>query len=183
MNEQIKSGSRDLHTDECIRTYTGRYINVFDPQPDCISIIDIAHALSHQCRFGGHVPYFYSVAQHSMAVAACCSVKNKLAGLLHDATEAYLCDIPKPIKRHLPDYKKVEELLMRAIALRYGFQYPFHDEIKMYDKIILEKEHNELIINRIPSKISAAEVKERFIESFYQYQYVNTYQQITESPN
>ncbi|MFC4230551.1 hypothetical protein ACFOW1_01525 [Parasediminibacterium paludis] len=60
----------DLYKPNCIRTYTGLYMNVFDPTPEMICIEDIAHALSHQCRFSGHTKQFYSVAQHSYHVAA-----------------------------------------------------------------------------------------------------------------
>jgi uncharacterized protein len=77
----------NLYEPDCIRTYTGLYINVFNPKPEMIEIEDIAHALSFQCRFGGHLPKFYSVAQHSLN----CSylVKEpalKLTALLHDAS-------------------------------------------------------------------------------------------------
>ena len=84
-----------------IRTYTGKYINVFDPDPEMIDIEDIAHSLSNTCRWGGHCRKFYSVAQHSVMVVDWLPVsdsKLRLAGLMHDATEAYLTDLSKPIK-------------------------------------------------------------------------------------
>jgi sialic acid synthase SpsE len=82
-----------------------------------ITIEDIAHALSNQCRFSGHVERFYSVAQHSVLVAS--FSKNKLAGLLHDASEAYLVDVPRPIKPEFPAYAEIEKNIMQVIAKKY----------------------------------------------------------------
>src|SRR5690606_26745918 len=114
LNQLIKM--ENLYEANCIRTFTGQYINVFDPKPDLIRIEDIAHALSQMPRFGGHLPVFYSVAQHSLACAHKVSSRNALAALLHDASEAYLMDIPKPIKNNLHNYKETEHALMEVIA-------------------------------------------------------------------
>src|SRR5665811_1025646 len=96
----------NLYTPNCIRTFTGIYMNVFEPTPEMISIEDIAHALTMQCRFGGHLPDFYSVAQHSLNCSYLIdNPKLKLTALLHDASEAYLLDIPRPIKNNLNNYK------------------------------------------------------------------------------
>lgn len=168
MSEQIKSGSNDLHTGETIRTFRGHYVNVFDPDPETIDIVDIAHALSHVCRFAGHTPIFYSVAQHSIQVSNLCHHEHKLAGLLHDASEAYLCDIPRPIKRHLQGYKAIEENLMRVIAGKFGLLWPLHSEVKDYDQVVLEREHRTLILNRdYVHAMSHSEAKERFLQKFY----------------
>lgn len=101
-----------------ISTYTGLDFNVINPRPSDIKIEDIAHALSMQCRAGGHYNQFYSVAQHSIS---CCreakarglSTEVQLCCLLHDASEAYLNDIPRPIKED--DYKEKEEKLQKVI--------------------------------------------------------------------
>jgi len=97
-----------LYTPDCIRTYTGRFVNVFQPTPEMICIEDIAHSLSNQCRFGGHLAQFYSVAQHSINCAGLVSSAHTKAALLHDSSEAYLMDIPSPIKAKMPEYKKIE---------------------------------------------------------------------------
>ena len=99
----------------CIRTNTGSFINVFETTPDMIHIEDIAHALSRLPRFGGHLNRHYSVAQHCvMAVKRVKGLENKKAVLLHDASEAYLLDMPSPIKAKMTEYKRHEDKLMAA---------------------------------------------------------------------
>lgn len=137
----------NLYTPDCIRTYTGKYVNVFNPDPETICIEDIAHSLSMQCRFGGHLRRHYSVAEHCENVAANTpEPQYKLASLLHDASEAYLLDIPSPIKAHLPDYKKIEDNLMQCIAKKFGFEYPLHESVKKSDKLMLEIEWREFVL-------------------------------------
>lgn len=135
----------NLYTPDCIRTYTGIYINVFEPTPEMICIEDIVHSLCHQCRFGGHLPSFYSVAQHSANCCALSDPEHKLAALLHDASEAYLLDIPRPIKKRLTHYKEIEHGLMLVIAAKFGFQYPLHDHVKQIDEMMLQTEWNAWI--------------------------------------
>lgn len=103
-----------------IQTYTGKAFFPLDPRPEDIDIEDIAHALSHLCRYGGHCNKFYSVAQHSIHVAEALPDDIKLWGLLHDATEAYLVDVPRPIKSLLPQYKDIEANIWDAIKLKFG---------------------------------------------------------------
>ena len=115
-----------------IETVSGKKLTFLNPNPDDIVIEDIAYALSNQCRFNGHVP-FYSVAQHSVLVSAKCFPSEKLAGLLHDAAEAYLSDIPSPIKQYLPDYQKMEHTLQTAINKKFEVN-TFTDSVKSADK-------------------------------------------------
>ena len=82
-----------------IQTMSGVIFYPLDPRPEEIRIEDIAHALSHQCRFAGHCREFYSVAEHSVRVSRELPQEFMLWGLLHDASEAYLVDLPRPIKR------------------------------------------------------------------------------------
>jgi hypothetical protein len=166
----------NLFTPDCIRTISGKYVNVFEPKVEMICIEDIAHALSNQCRFAGHTPYFYSVAQHSNLCFELASPEHKLAALLHDASEAYLCDIPRPIKLRLPEYKLIEDKLMKLIAEKFGFQYPLHPEVKEIDDRLLKMEWDNLIIrekkdhviNHIVNSISNDHtlVREVFIANF-----------------
>ncbi len=107
-----------------IRTFTGTMINPLEPNPDSIKIEDIAHALSMLCRANGHFKSFYSVCQHSIncmneARARGYSKKVQLASLLHDASEAYLSDITRPVKRNLPNYIQAEKVLQREIYEKY----------------------------------------------------------------
>jgi len=80
---------------DCIRTFTGKWMDVFNPTADMIDIRDIAHALACTPRFAGHLPKFYSVAQHSIMCYDMVDKEFELVALLHDASEAYLLDIPK----------------------------------------------------------------------------------------
>lgn len=106
-----------------IETRSGKRVSVQNPQPDQFDIKDIAYALSNTCRFNGHCSGFYSVAEHSVAVALRLPRERRLAGLLHDATEAYLGDIPSPIKQFLPDYKVIEAKFERAVADAFGVEW------------------------------------------------------------
>lgn len=162
----------NLYTPNCIRTFTGIYMNVFEPTPEMICIEDIAHALSHQCRFGGHLPEFYSVAQHSLLCSSIASEENRFAALLHDASEAYLLDIPRPIKQRLSNYKEIEDRLMILIAEKFGFEYPLNAEVKKVDEQLLNVEWEQLMLgnpNIQPIKcFSPAMAKRRFIETFHE---------------
>ena len=98
--------------EDWISTQSVKQFNFLNPKVEDIHILDIAHSLSQLCRFGGHADRFYSVAEHSINVATLLEQQdaNKitiLAGLLHDATEAYLGDVPRPIKAKLQDYENI----------------------------------------------------------------------------
>lgn len=139
----------NLFTPNCIRTVSGIYVNVFEPTPEMICIEDIAHALSNQCRFGGHLPSFYSVAQHSLNCSYLVEDKKlKLAALLHDASEAYLLDIPSPVKKGLSNYKEIEDRLMKVIADKFGFAYPLHPDVKKVDELMLHVEWDSLMLQK-----------------------------------
>ena len=84
--------------DRYLSTYTGKKFYPYDPRPEQICIEDIAHGLSMLCRFAGQCRFFFSVAEHSIAVAHLLPANLKLFGLLHDASEAYLVDLPRPVK-------------------------------------------------------------------------------------
>lgn len=163
----------NLYTPNCIRTVTGIYMNVFEPTAEMICIEDIAHALTYQCRFGGHLTKFYSVAQHSLNCSYLINDdKNKLAALLHDASEAYLLDIPSPIKKGLSNYKYIEDKLMAVIAEKFGFDYPLHDEVKESDKIMLELEWDCLMLGKDSHKLETKDewdIRNDFMRMFKYY--------------
>jgi hypothetical protein len=98
---------------------SGRQFWPLDPHPEEIHLDDIARALSMQCRWGGHVRQFFSVAQHCVMVSEH-SPMYPVRALLHDAAEAYLVDVPTPIKKHLAGYEEIERRLLRAIGERFG---------------------------------------------------------------
>jgi uncharacterized protein len=123
-----------------IRTHSGIVIDILSPYPFQISIDDIAHSLSHQCRFNGHVDTFYSVAQHSVMISEMLPEKYKLAALLHDAAEAYLGDVVRPLKHLLPQYISIEDNMMQVIAKKFNLQYPLPDIIKEWDNSFCNSE-------------------------------------------
>ena len=121
-----------------IRTNSGTFVNVFDTNPDSIKIEDIAHALSRLPRFGGHLNRHYSVAQHSVLCAEMAKTKkDKKAALLHDGSEAYLLDMPTPIKARMCEYKQYEDKLMGIIFKKYDLEWPLSNNIKKIDRKML----------------------------------------------
>jgi len=128
--------------DGLFNAVSGRKINIVEPHPDMISIHDIAHSLSNLCRFGGHSNSFYCVAQHSVLVAALAPTELKREALLHDATEAYVGDVIKPLKVMLGDvYDDIESRFMDVIAHKFKLNHFNLLKIKEYDKQALELEH------------------------------------------
>lgn len=130
-----------------IQTYTGRQFWPLDPRPEEIFIEDIAHALSMLCRYGGHCEWFYPVGQHSVYVMHQLPPEYQLWGLMHDAAEAYLVDVPRPVKVHLYEYKVIEQRLEKAIAQRFGFPEDFatHKIVKDADNSVLLAEKMRLM--------------------------------------
>jgi hypothetical protein len=130
----------------CIRTYTGKVLDLTNPHPDSICIEDIARGLSHQYRFNGHAEEPMTVAQHSVLCASEAPWPFKMAALLHDASEAYIGDMPAPIKSLLTDYAKIEYRLMEVIAAKFSFQWPLDSKVKQIDKQQLQYEWNENVL-------------------------------------
>lgn len=153
----------------CIRTNSGTFINVFEPTPDMIVIEDIAHALSRLPRFGGHLNRHYSVAQHSVLAARRVEGLNlKREALLHDASEAYILDMPSPIKAKMFEYKEHEHKLMAAIMDKFGLEYPLSPAIKKVDMEMLILEWDNLVVNDNPDfeVWSANKAKKEFLKMF-----------------
>lgn len=156
-----------LHNGNCIRTFTGLYIDVFNPTIDMICIEDIAHGLSNVCRFAGQISEFYSVASHSICVSNNVLKEHRLQALLHDASEAYLGDMPSPIKRMFPDYKNVEKNLMLVISEKFGINHILHPDVKESDKKVLQIEWEWFVNKNNNYKISTIGCqKELFLERF-----------------
>lgn len=128
-----------------MQTYTGRAFYPFDPHPNEIHIDDVAHALSMLCRYGGHSNVFYSVAEHSVYVSSLVPRELALVGLLHDATEAYLVDMPRPIKKGMPQYNVLESRLWLAIADRFNLPRTMPQEVHDADVAMLFAEQSQLL--------------------------------------
>lgn len=131
--------------DNWIQTYTGRQFWPLDPRCEDIDIFDIAHALALKCRYTGHCRLFYSIAQHSVIASMIVPPADMLAALMHDASEAYLADVARPVKRALPDFLSAEERLERVLAERFGLPHPMPDAVKRADLILLRTERRDLM--------------------------------------
>ena len=103
-----------------IITYTGKRVYPLEPTADMFEIVDIAEHLSKICRYTGACRGLYSVGQHSILVAQQLPPRLQLAGLLHDATEAYMHDLPGPLKSAMPEYIAAEKAMARIIASHFG---------------------------------------------------------------
>lgn len=133
--------------DKWIQTYSGNKFYPLNPNLEDINIKDIAHALSMQCRFTGHVNKFYSIAQHSVYVSYLCDSSEALYGLLHDASEAYISDISSPLKRssEFQAYLDVEKKLQNKIYEKFGLEVKELSSVKKADMVMLATEARDLL--------------------------------------
>jgi uncharacterized protein len=122
-----------------LQTFTGRRVDLLHPAPADISIVDIAHGLACTNRFAGQLRKPLSVAQHSVYVSWLCP-SAPLHALLHDASEAYLVDVPRPLKVHLPQYTSIEHQWQRVIFTRFGLPPELPAEVKTADDLMLKLE-------------------------------------------
>lgn len=138
---------KDLDGSGWIQTFTGLAVNPALITPGVITIADIAHALAMQCRFSGHVNFFYSVAQHSIHVSQNCEPKDALWGLLHDAAEAYLVDLPRPIKYRAgyETYRKDEARVMQAVCERFSLTSDMPESVRQADELLLTTEARDFM--------------------------------------
>lgn len=138
----------DRISDCWILTFSGIAFNLLEPRVEDINLTDIAHSLSMQCRFVGHCRRFYSVAEHSVNVSRNVSRNSKAWGLLHDASEAYIADMSKPLKLYSRlgvTYQEIEERLMRAICERFDLPFTQPEEVTEADKRMLMTEKRDLL--------------------------------------
>jgi len=141
-------GSHEFDSNEpWIQTYSGKRFTPLNPNPESIVIQDIAHALSNICRFNGQCTEFYSVAQHSVLVSYICDWNDRLWGLMHDSSEAYISDFSAPLKHSgkFENYKEVEKRLMNAICKRFNLSTEDPESVKKADKLLLSTEGRDLL--------------------------------------
>ena len=135
--------------DGCINTISGKKFNLLEPTVEMVDLIDIAKGLAYKPHFGGMSPRFFSVAEHSLLVRYLL-IKNtvhvspgiELAALLHDAAEAYIGDMLKPLKVHMPFYCEVEDRILKVIFERFGLKVYLLKLLKKYDLKAQEIEYN-----------------------------------------
>lgn len=182
----------NLYTPGCIRTHGGRYVNIFHPTLDSISVDDVAHAGSNLPRFGGHLPYYfsacgnysctYSVAQHSCLghdyiLENGGSKYEAFEFLMHERSETLgLGDLASPIKRKLPDYKHAEENFDKFTAPIFGIPHPMTEMCKKTDIIMLEWEWDAIMLkNKNPEVWFPHRAKQEFLTRYYKYTSVRNY--------
>lgn len=146
-----------------IQTFTGKRLDLSPPNPDQINIEDIAHGLSMLCRFNGQCTKFYSVAEHSVHVSHEIVPELALVGLLHDAAEAYLGDVPSPLKGQLSQFKTFEKQMEKAVGEKFEIDYELFvsKELKRADVQLLTDEKAILMVDAPePWPLGAPEVKD-----------------------
>ena len=138
-------------SDQWMQTFSGLAFHPAAPSPAQICLVDIAHGLANTARYSGQTRRRYSVAEHSIHLARWFlrAGNRELAkiALMHDAAEAYICDVPRPLKVLLaPLYKPIEEAVEAAIAQRFGMATLSHPAVKAADDRILEDERRALLV-------------------------------------
>ena len=116
-----------------IRLLSGSLFDYNAPHETDVQIEDIAAPLSKICRFAGHIPNFYSVAQHAVNVSRIVPPEHAFTALMHDTAEAFTNDLPTPLKAAIPAFKELEDRIEAAMAQRFGFEYPLPDAVKLAD--------------------------------------------------
>lgn len=130
-----------------LQVFSGGAVWPLDPRADEIKIEDIAHALSLSCRFGGHSRFHYSIGQHSLLVAKHCDEADALWGLLHDAGEAFVSDVLRPIKR-LPimaPYRELENRVQAVICQKWGLPIEMPASVARADLVVLATEARDVM--------------------------------------
>ena len=130
-----------------IQTFTGQRVAPLDPDPAMFELQDIAHSLANQCRFTGHTNSFYSVAQHSVLVSQNCDPADALSGLMHDASEAYLVDLARPVKHdpRMAFFREAEDRLQRSINSAFGLPLEIPESVHVADRRLLLTERRDLL--------------------------------------
>lgn len=136
-----------MYKADWIETASGKQFTPLAPRAEDICIEDIAHALSNLCRFGGHVAQFHSVAAHSLLVSRHCKPENALWGLLHDGSEAFLVDVPRPIKLDpfMGRYREAEAVLQAQICAKFGLLEVMPPDVHEADQRVLLAEKRDLM--------------------------------------
>lgn len=127
--------------DQWIGLLSGAQFNYNRPEDSEVTLDDLASALSNICRFSGHLPCFYSVAQHLVNTSRIVPLRVAFDALMHDTAEAFTNDLPTPLKWALPIFKELEVKIESAMAKRFGFNFPYPREVKIADTqmLIIEK--------------------------------------------
>lgn len=127
-----------------IRLLSGAMFDYADPGACAVEIGDIAGALSKVCRFAGHLPQFYSVAQHAVNVSRIVPPDHAFTALMHDTAEAFTNDLPTPLKHAFPAFRDLEARIEAAMAARFGFTFPLPEPVAHAGLVMLAVEKANL---------------------------------------
>lgn len=156
--DKLMKYERELREKNTMETVTGRVISLVNPNPDDIVLNDVCQGLAFECRYAGQIPYFYSVAEHTMIVTQLAPDPLKPAAIVHDFSEAFIKDVISPLKSLLPDYKELERIWMRAICQRFNVHPEALEAVKEYDKAAFEMEY-EFFYNSRHNRINQPKPK------------------------
>lgn len=181
---QRRAAEKQVDRGPWIETSSGAAFFPQDPRPEDLDIRVIAHALSNKCRFTGHCRCFYSVAQHSVLTLQEAQLRHLphlelCQALLHDAAEAYLPDVARPLHGLFPELSRLEMKIMLAVARKWEFLWPMSVNVKACDNALLAREAIALMPSRgegwdLPWEASQVQVvpwhpemaRDRFIIAF-----------------
>lgn len=170
--------------EQWISLLSGARFNYNRPEESDVTIEDLASALSNVCRFSGHLPRFYSVAQHLVNTSYIVPPEYAFEGLMHDTAEAFTNDLPTPLKWALPIFKELEVKIETAMADRFGFQFPYPPSVKEADTnmLILEKlyvkgdtsvwpNYEDIVVDHLVDKVDLSSwrpniARNRFLKRF-----------------
>jgi len=124
---------------------SGALFDLADPESGRFTLEDIAHGLSHLCRFTGHATRFYSVAEHAVHCSRIAADGFAFEALMHDAAEAIIGDVARPLKSLLPDYKRIEAAVEARVLGAFGLTLPMSAEVKWADEAMLQLEWREVM--------------------------------------
>lgn len=151
-------GQKDTHTHPegpvsmaWMQVYSGEPFYPLYAEPADVDINDVAHALGMVCRYAGHCRIFYSVAEHSVLMSHTVDPENALWALLHDATEAYIGDMVRPLKHELRSYMAAEARLAEVIAIKFGLEGSMPAQVVEHDtRIVVDEKAQIMAPSRLP---------------------------------
>lgn len=179
-----KPGAVPALDEQWIGLLSGAQFNYNRPEESDVTLDDLASALSNICRFSGHLPCFYSVAQHLVNTSRLVPAEYAFDALMHDTAEAFTNDLPTPLKWALPIFKELEIKIESAMAEKFGFNYPYHPCVKEADTnmLILEKlyvkmddrpwpQYEDIVVDHLRDKVDLkpwqpVRAKREFLERF-----------------
>ena len=165
-----------------ITTYSGVKFFVDECNVQDVPMEDIAHALAMNCRFNGHLKVFYSVGEHSVLVSKLVPEEFALWGLLHDITEAFVPDVPRPFKSLIHGFEEFEDKLAEKVSEHFEMPWPMPAEVKYVDTHIVADEARKLCLQppdwikhydtvcppELIIGLTPAAAKGAFLERFYE---------------